>query len=151
MEHIIYCSAAQVSFDDAALKRLLGAARRFNTSVDVSGVLLFHKGTFLQVLEGEPAALDAVFARVQGDTRHRGMRILHRAALTQRQFSDWSMGWVPAEMAIALIPGLNDFFARGNVDSLASDAPIVRRLLDGFREGRYRALTEPRASGASKR
>jgi len=49
---LIYVSAATNRFNPAELRELLRLARLKNQQLDVTGMLLYHEGSFLQVLEG---------------------------------------------------------------------------------------------------
>src|SRR5205823_4304594 len=49
---IIYASASVQPFSSRQLTDLLARARAHNRTVAVSGLLLYHQGSFLQVLEG---------------------------------------------------------------------------------------------------
>ena len=71
MHQIIYTSTASEDFSTADLKKLLLGARRRNKALGVSGMLVFHDGTFLQALEGEQRAINEIFASIVSDRRHR--------------------------------------------------------------------------------
>jgi hypothetical protein len=57
MTEIIYASAQTQPFSSAQLTELLAKARRNNQALHVSGLLLYHRGSFLQVLEGDEAVV----------------------------------------------------------------------------------------------
>lgn len=71
----------------------LPAIRENNAKLDVSGILLFADGTFLQVLEGDKATVHALYDKIAGDNRHQGTKILMERETPRRSFPDWSMGW----------------------------------------------------------
>lgn len=94
MHQIVYTSTASEDFSSADLKRLLLGARTRNKALGVSGMLVFHDGTFLQALEGEKRAVNEIFASIRSDQRHRDIDVLHRGpGFDQRVFGDWSMGF----------------------------------------------------------
>jgi hypothetical protein len=70
----------------------LAKARERNTAIEVSGVLLYQGGTFLQVLEGETDRVGAIYERIGRDTRHRDVLLLHRRVVAERNFGDWEHG-----------------------------------------------------------
>jgi hypothetical protein len=53
---------------------------------------LFTERYFLQYLEGEAAVVDALYASICRDMRHRNVRLLLRKPIQQRDFSRWSLG-----------------------------------------------------------
>lgn len=137
--HCIYASAATVPFPPESLQRLLSAARERNQSLNVSGILLYVEGSFFQVLEGEPANVDALYARIGADKRHAAVTLVVREPIEERAFGDWSMGY--AKMTpkdLASIPGLNAFFSKRDF-LLGIDAGRARAVLAAFASGRWRA------------
>jgi hypothetical protein len=119
MLQVIYTSTATEPFSAADLKQLLKRARMRNTSVGVSGMLIYHDGAFLQALEGQPAAVAEVFARIEKDRRHDQIQLLHRDQSfgERRVFGDWAMGFADASGAAEI---LNGFIQLNVASSLAS-------------------------------
>lgn len=91
--HLIYVSSAVKKQSNVELDAILEAAVRHNKPQNVTGMLLYADGNFLQVLEGEDTAVDETFARVEKDPRHHGIIVLERDAIEQRSFASWSMGF----------------------------------------------------------
>lgn len=142
MVQLLYASAAQHRFTADELAELLQRARARNQANGVSGVLLYHEGSFLQVLEGPEEAVDATYARIELDKRHGRVLVLQRAPIEERSFEGWSMGCVqPAEGKVAAVfarEGLTDFLTTGKIDSLASEERgRLVQVLSGFRAGRW--------------
>lgn len=105
-------STARSPFDDEALRRLLDASRRRNHADDLTGMLLHAEGHFIQTLEGPEASVDATFARICADTRHRSIDVALREEVVGRTFRDWSMGFEAlTETNAAQMPGFNTFMA----------------------------------------
>lgn len=86
MHQIVYASNAVEDFSDADLKKLLLGARMRNKGLGVSGMLVFHDGTFLQALEGEKQAVNEIFASILADKRHRDIFVLLRAGPRTTRF-----------------------------------------------------------------
>jgi hypothetical protein len=106
MLQIVYTSIANQEFSPADIDRLLAAARARNKAIGVTGMLVFHDGTFLQALEGEQRAVNEVFASVKDDGRHRDITILHRGpGFEQRVFGDWPMGFAGFSGAADILRG----------------------------------------------
>lgn len=110
MFHLIYTSRETQQFGPAHLKKLLMGARMRNLEGAVTGMLVFHDGTFLQALEGEEAAVRLTFSRIEKDSRHRDITVLHRnASLGKRRiFGEWSMGYADATGAANVLKGFID-------------------------------------------
>ena len=93
MKRIIYCSQATDDVTPDELIALLELARLKNERVGLTGMLLYCSQSFLQVLEGEPEALETVYAIISADPRHTNLRLLMDAEIPARLFPDWTMGF----------------------------------------------------------
>lgn len=135
---VIYVSVETEPFTRNALRDLLDVSRRNNEAVGVSGMLVYHDGTFLQVLEGDADAVNALLERIDADPRHHRIKFLLRSELPERSFGEWSMGFVNASGAsLREYPGFVDFFgAERSFDQDAGDR--AKRVLERFRDGAWR-------------
>ncbi|MBF9224113.1 BLUF domain-containing protein [Hymenobacter ruricola] len=119
IQQLIYCSTATRPLNEDELVQLVGQARIHNHSQAITGLLFYDGGKFLQVLEGEPAVVDGLYAHIAHDPRHTGLTTVLDAPVPARNFPEWSMGF-------------------GQVDSAA-----LARLL-GYLDPRCRAALLPR-------
>lgn len=95
MRQLLYASNTHRDVSDPLLEDILAVSRRNNAACEVTGVLLYSEGCFMQVLEGEGAAVSKTFARIRADKRHwNTMIMLDRDA--PRAFGAWSMGLATA-------------------------------------------------------
>ncbi len=79
IERLVYRSDALPLLDDAvALPALVATWMRRNDSLGVTGALAFESGIFVQVLEGDPEILTDLMQSIEGDVRHRNVRVLAR-------------------------------------------------------------------------
>jgi hypothetical protein len=93
VRRIIYCSQSTIDFSPDELVELLEAARERNAESQLSGMLLYCSQSFLQMLEGEPEAIDETYGRIALDDRHNNLRLLMDAEISSRLFPDWTMGF----------------------------------------------------------
>lgn len=115
---LVYTSTAVRPLGDDALSGLLAQSRDANGARDVTGMLLYRDGRFIQVLEGARAVVTALAAAIARDGRHRGMRILLLEGTSARQFPDWTMGYQGlSQLADPRPDGYRDSFADLDVDS----------------------------------
>lgn len=146
--HLIYCSTATRSLSNADLLELLRVARERNRELGVTGMLLYENGGFFQVIEGEAAVINRLYAMIEADERHHHLvKIIHEP-IARRVFADWTMGFSRLHPSqVGEIVGANDFFDAG--ESLASlDTGRAKKILTAFREGRWRARIESDAAAA---
>lgn len=122
---ILYSSNAAHPFDDAELSDLLAQSRESNRTGNLTGMLLYRAGRFIQVLEGPEDEVRALVTTIQNDPRHTGMRVLIEEPIAERQFADWTMGYEPIS---ALSEDVPDGF-RNTFDDLerAGDATATAR------------------------
>lgn len=95
MHQIIYLSQATAPFGNAQLQSLVQRVRVINAQHGITGLLLYGNEQFLQVLEGERAALHARYVRIQQDARHRDITTLADKAVAARAFPTWHMAFTP--------------------------------------------------------
>ncbi len=93
MYQLFYLSNAVEPMSDEALDALLTQARQRNAQHAVTGMLVYHEGSFLQILEGEKADVTAVFNSINKDARHNSIILVDEVEVDQRSFSDWSMAF----------------------------------------------------------
>ena len=97
LHEIIYVSTLA---DDAPVRVVADIAKRARTNnrqANITGVLVFDGLHFCQQLEGCARAVDAAMARIQGDSRHRDVEVLHHGPLDKRRFRRFSLGYTSGE------------------------------------------------------
>jgi hypothetical protein len=140
MNQVVYSSAALAAFSETQLSELLVRARRNNERLAVSGMLLYHDGSFLQVLEGEASILDSLFAIIGGDKRHHRVVTLLKREVEERHFGDWCMGFASIKNLPANLPGYSEYLRlRGNP---VEGANAAVRLMAAFRDGRFHSFVQ---------
>jgi hypothetical protein len=88
---LIYVSRSAESFHEHEIPDLLQQIRIANAKQQITGMLLYIGGSFLQVLEGPPELVDAVFSKLHTDKRHIQLRLIAREPLPDRAFEGWTM------------------------------------------------------------
>lgn len=136
MFQIVYASSALCSFNEAELLALMEISAANNARVDVTGILLYKGGNFMQVLEGEESAVMTVYDRITRDPRHRGVLPFMKGNIPRRDFPRWSMAYRnldgPASRQLA---GYSDFLnAPLTGAEFAGDPSRCQRLLLIFKE-----------------
>lgn len=93
VHQLLYFSKALPHIGIKDVEEILEKAHQFNAEHELTGVLIFHSGIFLQLLEGEKAEVEGLFAKIRADRRHKNvLRFLERTA-DLRIFPDWSMAY----------------------------------------------------------
>ncbi len=90
-----YVSTISEGFSLDDIENILETACKNNKASKVTGVLCFSKGIFLQSLEGSRQSVNQVLQKIMGDSRHHDMILLDYREIPEREFDEWSMGYVP--------------------------------------------------------
>ena len=90
---LIYHSQAKPHITEDDHAHILSVARSFNKENDITGCLLYHKGQFLQLLEGDFEKLNELYGRIRDDKRHENVITLHMKEIDERIFDDWFMAY----------------------------------------------------------
>jgi len=93
MFSLTYVSSALAPFSPYELRELLLRSNENNRRRDVTGMLLYKDGNFLQALEGHRSTVLAIHTAISHDPRHRGLLTLQQGEIPGRQFPHWSMGF----------------------------------------------------------
>ncbi|MGP5061884.1 BLUF domain-containing protein [Psychrobacter celer] len=68
-----------------------------NQTDEITGILCYGNGYFLQCVEGSEQALTNLKNRLLADERHKDMEILDFSAIDERRFSSWSLRSITLE------------------------------------------------------
>lgn len=127
MRSILYASSAPFLLAESDLVEILRVSQVNNARRDITGMLLYKGGNFVQVIEGPDDAVQALYTRISRDPRHRGIISLLNRSILERDFPTWSMGFQ-------------------NIDTLPPDAlpGFSTFLTEPFTAAQFRA--DPRAT-----
>lgn len=140
LRRLVYVSRAAPGISALDVEAILAAAHARNTRSGVTGLLLFDGRSFLQYLEGEAGALQAIFASIRSDERHEDVVVLLDEAAEAKVFDEWSMGLL--HVAGGFAPrgrhGAEGLSAQALADRLPEALPgDVRILIITFACGAY--------------
>lgn len=130
MHHIIYLSQAKADLSPTELVFILIQARENNQRQNVTGALVYGRGQFMQVLEGEESVITSIYQKIVTDTRHYDALKLVDKPVQQRSFHDWSMAF--AELTTAQFDHLtgymlpSEFEQQGSIGSTIDDLLLER-------------------------
>lgn len=102
LHSLVYVSSAVKEMSEFELQSLLFDCRRFNLESDVTGILLYSGGSFMQCIEGTSEALGLTFDRIKKSSKHHGVIEIVDEPMEARSFPDFQMGFVHASRAEAL-------------------------------------------------
>jgi hypothetical protein len=133
---LIYSSAATGEMSRADLEQMLEESRIRNLRRDITGVLVFVDGVFLQVLEGERDDVEDLMGSIRCDPRHHDIKVFHEEEIDRRAFPTWRMAYLsPRAEDVSAWAGLEGTASVESVlATLRSDPNRVPRVLVGLVE-----------------
>lgn len=91
---LVYVSEGLPGMPWEQLRRILLEANASNARRSITGLLCYGSGLFLQVLEGEREAVNALYRSIQQDPRHAHCQLLRVDDIRTRDFAEWSMKYI---------------------------------------------------------
>lgn len=101
---LVYTSRPVVDVTVDVLSSIMESAQRHNLANHITGLLVFHQGRFMQLLEGDERQVHDLYHKIRQDPRHSDVEVVLETD-SPRSMSKWTMG----------------FSMSGKVDSLLSD------------------------------
>lgn len=131
---MMYASKTKKDHDHikSDLMSILTESIHNNTRSNITGVLYYGNGYFLQYIEGNKEQIEALFyQRILKDPRHSNCEIIYYAEIETAYFKRWSMKFAPINHKI------KTFFKENHIDDfnpylLTSDSiqPFIKVLKD---------------------
>jgi hypothetical protein len=133
LQCLLYMSTASREMAPGEIDGMLQRARARNDSVGITGALLHYGGRFVQVLEGEAAAVERCFERISGDPRHGELTRIFSGPLAAPSFPDWSMRYVvnagPPDRAVTAF--LDELQRQPSPETVRQAIALLGRLATG--------------------
>lgn len=107
---LLYLSSARPELTEEALLQILSDSQQRNAAKDITGLLLHSDGNIIQVIEGDEPKVEALFTKIQNDSRHHQVMVLSRKFVEQRDFPEFKMGFKRAtsQRLAEELPGFSD-------------------------------------------
>jgi len=128
MYEIFISTKAAKPFTQEEIKQTVEELSIRNSHKGLTGVLIFSKGEFYQILEGEKEILKELFDVVRDDTRHGNVYVIWEGDIEKRGFYNWGLD--PSQMSIY---GLDTIYAeKTNHISAAQKLMATLSITAGF-------------------
>ncbi|RZL16543.1 MAG: hypothetical protein EOO62_01020 [Hymenobacter sp.] len=98
VHHLLYHSQATRPLSSADLTDLVEKSLAWNDAHNITGMLCYSNGHFVQVLEGAAIDVQALFTKIRQDRRHHQVVALSERASEKRWFADWRMAFIDADL-----------------------------------------------------
>jgi hypothetical protein len=140
MFYLIYISTAVELMKQDDLLSILDDSRRNNLRDEITGVLLYSEGIFMQALEGDEELVMALYKKIEKDQMHKNMIMLISGETEQRAFPDWSMAFITLDHS--QMDEIKGYINPFNKDLFKGDAstPAIS-ILKTFAESNHLAIS----------
>lgn len=91
MYYLIYSSMAAPDVTSTDMQAIISSSERNNRENQITGILIYHDGGFIQMLEGEENAVLETYHRITQDDRHSAVVKLFSGESAKRHFPHWKM------------------------------------------------------------
>ncbi len=92
LSELVYISRRTPTCTDYDVTQILQASTQQNKKRGVTGVLLYSKTQFIQILEGDNEAIVTLYDHIKKDKRHRNAFLISLRPIERRYFTSWQMG-----------------------------------------------------------
>lgn len=125
---LLYASRAADALTPEVIESILATSRKTNPALGVTGLLCHSGEIFIQVLEGGRDTVNRLYSRICTDPRHQDVIVLDYEEITERRFSNWTMGQVNLSRVNPAI--LLKYSERPVLDPYAVSGKVSMALLD---------------------
>ena len=139
MEHcIVYFSNWAGPFQEAELITILEKYRQTNAVEGITSVTFYVRGHIIQVLEGQKAAVDRLYGRIEKDRHHTNVTTILSRPISSRLFTGTALGYDTISSA-----QLEEIKAIVNLDDVAeettptTDSIILKMIKTFYQSNRF--------------
>jgi hypothetical protein len=94
LSQLVYMSNSSENFYiEADIDNILRKASGFNTSHNITGLLIYKGGVFVQLLEGSKVEIESLIEKIATDKRHENLKVIYEGTSKSRIFNDWTMAY----------------------------------------------------------
>ena len=97
LTHLVYVSRITEEFSDQDLHAILCASQRNNLLLNITGILVYKNGRFMQFLEGSEFNVLKIFTVIKKDFRHHDIDVIRKKKILKRQYENWRMRLVNSD------------------------------------------------------
>lgn len=114
------------------LSNIFSVARKNNANLNITGVLSYRKGHYIQILEGDDGVVDSLLLKIKSDGRHEQVNVILDFPISERSFPDWSMKLLQSVNKNRLFLE----FVRRQSGAFEALSPVQNKLLRHFYDDR---------------
>lgn len=117
---LIYTSRVDTLAVGGMLLQILKLAQSNNYKYEISGLLVYRQGRFMQLLEGDADNVKTLFHNIYHDSRHSDVEVVLEKDSTQRNFPTWAMGFGDGEGSQGSLMEQTFYFSLEDIKKICS-------------------------------
>ena len=94
LRQLVYISDARIPISKEEIAVILESSRQNNPARDITGLLLYCDGVFIQTLEGASKAVKQLYQIICDDPRHSSAEVISDCMVEERIFGSWAMAYL---------------------------------------------------------
>ena len=118
---LVYTSTASRPLAKSDLEGILAKARIRNQYEQVTGLLLFTEGKFMQYLEGPETNVRKIFDLIKKSSLHNQIVEVNSQPAARREYGDWSMAFL-ADVDAHALPSSEDALLISGLEAETTEA-----------------------------
>lgn len=91
MFSLVFKSHASINLNIHSYEQLIAKSEDYNHKNNITGFLIFHKGHFLQLMEGEETKIRLLYDTIRLDSCHTDCILVSTENVHSRMFHSWSL------------------------------------------------------------
>ena len=136
MHQILYVSVENHPFTKDGLQALLEQSRKKNAALGITGILIYYKKHFFQILEGEKENVFELFRTIKKDNRHLSVILVWDEPIEKRSFKDWTMAFLDLnKLDRSQLQNYSEFLEKGFTSEITKEnLTFAQKLLLKFND-----------------
>lgn len=135
LHQLVYISKASEMFSQKELNDILNAAKKNNSHQNITGILMYDGGRFIQILEGDKEHISSLFDKIALDKRHTHIRLLYLEKTDQRLFPNWSMNMLNLNVDKPKnLSELKEIISEVQEEKKIGSLPVALKLFKAFKK-----------------
>ena len=132
LKSLVYVSSATSNLSQAEIDHLLLSARGRNEKYNVTGVLMYIGGNFMQYIEGTVENVELIYEIIKASPLHHGLIQLLYRPIECRDFKDWEMAYCTKEKNVSVAPYNHEDILNNKLGTSSFKKTPPRILLHSF-------------------
>ncbi len=132
LKSLVYVSSATHDLSHQEVDQLLLQARRRNKQHNITGVLIYIGGNFMQYIEGDADKLALIYDIIKISPLHTGLIQLLYNSIECRDFNEWTMAYCTKNKKVQVEPYNDVAILLGKQCESSYKKTVPRQLLHDF-------------------